>query len=98
MRQASLGSGQETPRFQAEPLPYSEFGPPIGLQHPIGYSMHLPNFAGGYSRPMHFQEGGVVSPYLPKTQVILTPQEADFCWAQGISFAAFARHKLQASA
>jgi Arm DNA-binding domain len=93
------GEEREEPQsFQeAEPLPYSEFGPPIGLQHPFGYSMHFPTMGGGYSRPLRYEKGGVVqSPYLPRHKVVLTPDEVAFCKAHGISFAAFARHKLNA--
>jgi hypothetical protein len=86
------GGGQ----VQAEPLPYSEFEPAIGMQHPFGISMHFPTLGGGYSRPLRYQAGGLVqSPYLPRSKVTLTKEEAAFCREHGIKFSDFARHKLQ---
>jgi hypothetical protein len=56
------GGGQ----VQGGPLPYSEFEPAIGMQHPFGLSMHFPTLGGGHSRPLRYEEGGpVTSPYQP---------------------------------
>ena len=45
--------------------------------------------------PMRYQQGGVVSPYLPRHRVVLTLDEVAFCKAHGIRFSDFARHKLE---
>jgi hypothetical protein len=83
--------------FEAEPLPYPQSEGAFGLEHPFGYSMLMPSRGGGYSRPMHFEEGGPVSPYLPRKKIVLSPQEAAFCREHGIRFSHFARHKLESA-
>jgi hypothetical protein len=75
------------PGFQTEPLPYSEFEPAIGMQHSFGISMHFPTMGGGYCRPLRYEEGGPVSPYLPQQKkIVLSPVRLIFAGSMASSF------------